>query len=178
MTSWLCASNMKFRINKFKIEKFQIDNSDIVGKIMGLDINTCDLLTKAVVVDHECEYYWDSKVCICGKDPLTKLKQLEKVECLDFSKIAQEITGGIISSESLRDMYDYISRMLYDSETFEFPLEWDFTFANRYILVPRSYENNSQIEMIKGFCFFADELPFIKPLIVKFFTEKNPTIVY
>ncbi|AGC02417.1 hypothetical protein H012_gp031 [Acanthamoeba polyphaga moumouvirus] len=170
MASWLTTYNQKNQINE----------SVLITKIKTLDSTTCDLITQAIVIQCECEFDWDlAGECICDKIPFDQVKCMGQVKCLDFAKIIKELTGGIISSKSLRDMYDYISFILGDEDTFNFPSEWDFTYHNRYVLVPYYFnDNDSQIKMIRGFCFYPDELSYIKPLIIKYLCERNPSIVY
>ncbi|AGC01550.1 hypothetical protein H012_gp001 [Acanthamoeba polyphaga moumouvirus] len=167
MSSWLCASHQSNQINP----------SDLTTKIETLDSTTSDLITQAIVIQCECEF--DSAgECICDTLPLDHLKRLGQVKCLDFAKITKELTGGIISNKSLRDMYDYISYMLGDEDTFDFPSEWNFSNENRYVLLKNSLSGTDKDTNIRGFCFYPDELSYIKPLIVIYLSERKPTIVF
>ncbi|AZL89836.1 hypothetical protein QKC54_gp0071 [Megavirus baoshan] len=171
MASWLCASNQNNRINE----------SVLTDKIKTLNVNTSDLIAQAIVITCECKSNWDTAgVCICDTIPLDQVECVDQVECLDFVKIVRELTdGGIISIESVRDMYDYISYMLFDEDTFVFPPEWKYTGAGRDILVSGSFNDYGlQSRNIRGFCFYSDELTFIKPLIVTYLCDRNPVIFF
>lgn len=171
MASWLCASNQNNRISE----------SVLTEKIKTLDVNTSDLIAQAIVINCKCESNWETAgVCICDTIPLDRVECIDQVECLDFAKIVRELTGGgIISTASVRDMYDHISYMLFDEDTFVFPVEWKYTGANRYILVPGGFNDcGLQTQNIRGFCFYPDELTFIKPLIVTYLCDRNPVIFF
>lgn len=169
MTSWLCSSN----------QTKQINHPNLTSKIETLDSTTSDLITKAIVIQCECEFNFDSAgECVCDTFPLDQSKCIGQVKCLDFAKITKELTGGIITNESLREMYDYISYMLGDEDIFDFPSEWNFSNDNRYILLKNSLNENYQGNNIRGFCFYADELTYIKPLIMIYLCEKKPKIVF
>ncbi|AQN68763.1 hypothetical protein [Saudi moumouvirus] len=168
MASWLCTIN----------HQNQLDKSILTSKIETLDSTTCDLITQAVVIQCECEFDFDTGgECICDTIPPDQLQCLGQVKCLDFAKITKELTGGIISTESLRDMYDYISWMLGDEDTFNFPSEWDFSQKNRCVLLRNSLSETDDT-YIRGFCFYPDELSYIKPLIVLYLSGRNPSIVF
>uniref|UniRef100_A0A6G6ADK0 Uncharacterized protein n=1 Tax=Borely moumouvirus TaxID=2712067 RepID=A0A6G6ADK0_9VIRU len=160
-------------------EKNIIGIFNLTTKIQSLDFYITDLTTKAIVIDCQCENnLYLNNVCVCNTKTFDELKYFEQVECLDFAKIILELTGGTISSKSLCDMYDYISLMLADENSYDFPPDWDFTFTNRHVLIPRLLSNDSEINLVKGYCFFPDEFTFIKPLIIKFLCEKNPIIFF
>ncbi|AVL94442.1 hypothetical protein ma55 [Moumouvirus australiensis] len=160
-------------------EKNIIGIFNLTTKIQSLDVHTTDLTTNAIVIDCKCENnLYLNNICICSTITVKEFEYFEQVECLDFAKIILELTGGIISSKSLCDMYNYISLMLADENSYDFPSNWDFTFTNRHILIPRLLNTDSEINLVKGYCFFPDEFTFIKPLIIKFLCEKNPIIVF
>nr|WBF71179.1 hypothetical protein [Megavirus caiporensis] len=170
MTSWLCASNYKNRLNE----------SVLTDKIKTLDVNTSDLVTQAIVIKCECDSNWDTAgVCTCDTIPLDQVECVDQVECLDFAKIVRELTGGVISSASVRNMYDHISYMLCDEEAFDFPQEWKYSCENRNILVPGSFNAYGlQTHYVRGFCFYPCELTFIKPLIVTYLCDRDPAIFF
>uniref|UniRef100_A0A6G6ACN5 Uncharacterized protein n=1 Tax=Borely moumouvirus TaxID=2712067 RepID=A0A6G6ACN5_9VIRU len=169
MSSWLYSTNQTNQINR----------SDLITKIETLDSTTSDIITQAVVIQCECEFNFDTAgECICDTLPLDQLKCLGQVKCLDFAKITHELTGGIISNESLREMYDYISFKLGDEDTFDFPSEWNFSNENRYVLLKNPLSSTDKNANIRGFCFYPDELVYIKPLIVIYLCERKPTIVF
>ncbi|QGR53582.1 hypothetical protein [Moumouvirus maliensis] len=158
-------------------EKNIIGIFNLTTKIQSLNVHTTNLTTKAIIIDCHCgNNLYLNNTCVCSTITVEELEYFEQVECLDFSKIILELTGGIISSESLCDMYHYISLMLADENSYDFPSDWDFTFTNRHILIPRLFSGDFEINLVKGYCFFPDEFTFIKPLIIKFLCEKNPII--
>ncbi|AGD91975.1 hypothetical protein LBA_00053 [Megavirus lba] len=169
MASWLCASGRN-RINK----------SVLTDKIKTLDANTSDLTAQAIVINCECDSNWDTAgVCTCDSIPIDQVESVGQVECLDFAKIVRELTGGVINSTCLRNMYDHILYMLGDEEAFDFPAEWKYSCTNRNILVPGSFDAYGlQTHNVRGFCFYPGELQFIKPLIVTYLCTRDPVIFF